>query len=203
MRRGTCIAALACVAALAVPAVAYAKGASEATIAGPGLERDGIVLSSDRGANPTPGSALARFARAAGFSSALFSQPGPLQRDRPTGDLGARYTITYTLPGPSGEMYELRQHLYPYAAGGPLVYTPAGQRIWARPPTTAGWFRAGPNLKPLLDEIGVPASPRAGSAEPGYEVSWAAAGLVALVVGSLGAALAALFRRRPGTLVTR
>src|SRR4026207_1930888 len=99
--------ALAVAAALAVvftATSALAKGASEATITGPGLG-DGITLA---GEGQPGGVQLMQLAEAAGFFPALFAPtPNPLQTPRPTGELGPRYTIAYQLPGPDGRLSEI------------------------------------------------------------------------------------------------
>jgi hypothetical protein len=196
--------ALAC-AALALPAAAHGKGASQAKIEGDGLKGGAITLKSDSGeGDPPPGSKLARLAQDSGFFPAAFGQsPNPMEPSRPDGDLGPKYTVTYTMPGPNNELDELRQEIYPYAHGGPVTYMSPGQEFFGSMKTRGGWFRGYAGLKPLLIEIGVPASPPSGSTGSGYEVSWPAAGIAVLLVGILGAALIVVVRRRPGPLATR
>lgn len=202
MRGRKLAAALAC-AALALPAAAHGKGATEARIEGDGLKGGSIRLASDNGGDPTAGSTLARLAEAAGFYPAVFGQaPDPMEPGRPQGDLGPRYTVSYTMPGPDG-VSTLRQELYPYADGGALTYTPPGQRFFGTERTRGGWFRAYPDLKPMLVEAGLPATRPTGSPNSGLDVSWPTTGVAALLVGMLGAALLAVVRRRPGRLATR
>src|SRR3712207_5238447 len=118
MQRSTYVVALACLAALALPAAAAAKGASEAKVDGPGVDGAGIAFSHDQSGGPTGGEALNRLAEASGFYPAVFGQtPNPMEPRRPAGDLGPRYTITYIMPGPDGRMDEVRQDVYPYAGG--------------------------------------------------------------------------------------
>jgi hypothetical protein len=203
MRRGTFIAALACVAALAVPAVAGAKGASQAELEGEGLG-GGIVFSHDNGDGATGGAALNRLAEASGFYPAVFGQsPNPMEPRRPRGDLGPKYTITYTMPGPNNELDELRQDVYPYAEGGPVTYVAPGQLFFTSDKTRGGWFRGYSDLKQLLVDAGLPATPPTGGGDSGYDVSWPTAGIVVVLVGVLGAALVVVARRRPGPLATR
>src|SRR6059058_458274 len=80
--------ALVAVGALLAASAALGKGASQATINGPGLRGGGIVLRSDSGGDPSSGSRLGQLANAAGFFPAVFGQaPDPMLRDRPKGTL--------------------------------------------------------------------------------------------------------------------
>ena len=47
------------------------------------------------------------------------------------------------------------QDIYPYAPGGPLLHTPAGQKVFDQT-TAGGWYRAAPRLVDLLQSAGVP-----------------------------------------------
>jgi hypothetical protein len=199
MRSSTLVVGLAC-AALALPGAAHAKGATKATIEGEGLLGGGITLTSGGG---TSDGSLGRLADGAGFYPAVFSQtPDPMEPARPKGELGPRYIVTYTVPGPDSQSFELRQALYPYADGGPVTYMAPGQRVFDSS-TRGGWFRAQPYLKPLLVGAGLPAATHRKSTGSGVAVSWPAVGLVALGVGLLGGALLVVFRRRPGPLAAR
>src|SRR5215218_9870814 len=112
------LAALAC-AALAIPATALAKGASQATVEGNGIDGGAITFKGGSGGGAPPGSDLERLAEGTGFYPAVFGQqPSPMEPARPTKDLGPKYTISWLMPGP-GDEYTIRQDLYPYAAGGP------------------------------------------------------------------------------------
>jgi hypothetical protein len=135
---------------------ALAKGASEATITGPGLG-DGITLAGD---GQLGGVQLMQLAEAAGFFPALFSTtPNPMQTARPTGELGPRYTIAYQLPGPDGQLAELRQDLYPYATPDPVTYVKSGERYWVTEKTVGGWYVASSALKEQLVALGLPRLP--------------------------------------------
>jgi hypothetical protein len=72
----------------------------------------------------------------------------------PTTELGPRYTITYTLPGPTTR--GLRQDLYPYAAGGSVTYTKPGQPFFDGQRTRGGWYVAPARLKETLVALGLP-----------------------------------------------
>ena len=84
-----------------------------------------------------------------------------MQPKRPAGDLGPRYTITYTMPGPNGDN-ELRQDVYPYAKPSPVTHTQAGQRYFGSQRTVGGWYVATSTLKDELVAVGLPASPPGG-----------------------------------------
>lgn len=152
---------------LATPALA--KGPSQASITGPGLAHT-IAVSG----NGEPGmqGPLAVLAGQTGLFTVLFgadaSVPGqasaPLRTPPPNASLGARYTIIYTVPGIApqpGEQYgQIRQDLYPDAAGGPVTYTPSGQDGFGGPLAVTGWLRASPGLTRTLAQLGVPSRPR-------------------------------------------
>lgn len=129
--------------ALALPASAFAKGPSAASIAGSGLTTIRIA-----GAE---GSATRfwRFVEAAGFFEAAY---GPrLPKTQPEGDLGPRYTITWKVPS-SNRLY---QDIYPYAQPNPVTYMSPEQTIYGSK-VKGGWFVGGVKLKKALALIGVP-----------------------------------------------
>ena len=134
--------ALPAVAALAValllPAAAAAKGPSTATIAGPGLDHALEIKGYGEGGDATP---LGILVEGGGFFAQVF-QPTPrlTTKARPAGQLGPRYDVTYTVPGPHGDS-TLRQDLYPYATSGPLTYMAPGEKFWGSQSTNGGWFR--------------------------------------------------------------
>jgi hypothetical protein len=150
---------LVAIAALAVPGGALAKGPTKAVLQGPGLA-NGITFAGYEGTGR-----LGELTEEAGFFPAAFGQePSPMLAERPTGDLGPRYTITYTVPGGSNERFVIRQDLYPYALPSPVAYMAPGQPIFGMA-SRGGWFRAEPALKAALVEAGLPASRT--SATPG------------------------------------
>jgi hypothetical protein len=147
--------AAALVAAALAPGLALGKGASAATIAGPGLERP-IRLGGS--GEPGSGGQLAQIAQSAGFFQAVFGQsPDPMRAHRPRGTLGPRYRITYVMPGPNGSAGRIRQDLYPYAKPTPVTYMAPGQRFWATRETRGGWFAAPRVLRKQLVAAGLPA----------------------------------------------
>jgi hypothetical protein len=140
-------------AALALPSVAGAKGPSAATISGPSLTSPLVIQGNGEGDSSTD---LGLLVAEAGFFPQAFGQsPDPLLRSRPRGELGPRYTVTYTVPGPSTDT--LVQNLYPYAADGPASYMRPGQRFWDQA-THGGWYRGTAELRKMLVRAGLPAT---------------------------------------------
>jgi uncharacterized protein (TIGR03382 family) len=190
-RLGMVVAAVAVLAALAVSS-ALAKGASEATITGPGLA-DGITMA---GEGQPGGDVLMQLAEDAGFFPSVFGTiPSPMLSTRPTSELGPRYTLRYTMPGPNGATNVIVQDLYPYAQPSPVTFTKPGQSYYGTEKTAGGWYVASTALKDELIAAGLPNSAPAsgGSSFPSSSIEVGAAGLVP-VVAALAAVL--LARRR-------
>jgi hypothetical protein len=177
--------------ALALPGVAFGKGPSEATVSGPGTG-GGLTITGGEG----DGSALSNLSMEAGFFPAAFSQqPSPMLPARPKGELGPKYTVTYTVPDGDGAPSTITQDVYPYAKPLPVTFMAPGQPIFDAE-TTGGWYPATSGLKATLVAAGLPVSPpRASSPAPdGRSVPTMT---VALVGGLLLlAAIAFLLRRR-------
>jgi hypothetical protein len=176
--------------AVALPATALAKGPSRASIAGPGLTT--IRISGAEG-SATP---FWRLVEAAGWFEAAWG-PSHLPEAPPQGDLGPRYTITWTVPGSS----RLRQDVYPYAKPNPVTYMPSGQNIWSTP-VEGGWFVGGVKLRTALARLGMPAeAPQTPPLPPtSHETPAQASGsglrardIGAIVAGAVILALALLF----------
>jgi hypothetical protein len=139
--------------ALLLPAGAAAKGPSEAEITGPGLASPLKVTGLGEGDSAT---SLGLLVSEGGFFPETFGQsPSPLLRKTPT-DLGLRYLVTYTVPGPG--LATLQQDLYPYAAGGLVTYMRPGQVFWGDQQTVGGWYRGTAQLKAMLVKAGLPQS---------------------------------------------
>jgi hypothetical protein len=139
------------VAAFVVPATALAKEPSEASIKGPGFSKT-VKMKQDFENSP-----LGRLTMEAGFfPAAVGQQPDPMLPGRPSGKLGPKYTVVWTVPMP-GNTHRVRQDLYPYAAGGALSHMSRGQAIFDTQ-TVGGWYRAY-GLKPTLVSLGLPAQP--------------------------------------------
>jgi hypothetical protein len=170
--------ALAVIAAVATPA--FAKGATQASITGPGLARP-VTVSAQGEALPGQGDTLSRLAEQTGLFTVLFGpgsgmpdEPSPLRTPPAAASLGPKYTVTYTVPGvtpePGQANGQIRQYLYPRAAGGPVIYTPPGQQGFGQPLQATGWLRSTPQLTATLTRLGVPAGASLPSA-PGHAAS--------------------------------
>jgi hypothetical protein len=201
----------------AVPTAAQAKGASAATISGGGpggLPGGPINLKGD--GEPGSGTSLSNLAEAAGVFALLWEdgQPGALtSAPLPPAQRGARYTITWTFPNGDGGEDQVRQSVWPYAAGGPLTFMATGQKVLDGA-TKGGWYRAGDNLRQLLIGLGLPnhpalATPAAPAASPAPAAEPApalwpkvAAGIGLFVVIAVAAALVLRRRSSPGPAPT-
>ncbi len=157
---GVAVAALALL--LTVPSAALAKGASAATINGPG---PGTPVTLRGAGEPGAETELARLADQAGLFFAMFGGGadgvgGQILADRPSGDLGPRYTVTYDIPSDQGGVAVVHQDLYPYAHGGPVTFTGPGQRLSSNgQEVSAGWFRGPAALLRMLVSLGLPSKP--------------------------------------------
>jgi hypothetical protein len=127
----------------------------------------------------------------------VFAQePNPMLTSRPKRDLGPKYTITYTVPGPNTEPDTILQDVYPYAKPSPMTDMAPGQKIFDRE-TRGGWFQADSRLKETLVFAGLPARAPAGSSgDSSFRID-----LIGLLAGALllatGATFAVRRRRRP------
>jgi len=140
------------VAILLVPATAHAKGPDAATIEGAGLAAP-IAVDGNHG-----GSSFTDLREETGFMPAAFREtPDPMMRTAPTTELGPKLVITWRVPAEGGAAGSIRQDVYPYADGGPLVYTEPGQTFLHTEHTYGGWYRAVPALTASLRRLGVPA----------------------------------------------
>jgi hypothetical protein len=183
------------VAALALPATALAKGPSKAQIDGPGLGKAITITGPEQ-----EGSPLMDFAQQAGFFPAAFGQePSPMLPGRPNGNLGAKYSIDYTVPGPEGNSFEIKQDLYPYAKPSAVTYMASGQEIFDFT-TRGGWYQS-PLLRETLVSAGLPAKATASSKSSSFFSTGRLgplAGGAALLI-AFGSVLVRRRRGRPGT----
>ena len=186
MRRLILLLALA---ALAVPSSALGKGPAAATMDGPGGGGGSITFSGDEGSGP-----LGNLTQQSGWFAAAFEQePNPLLAGRPKGDLGPRYTVTYTVPGPNNDTFTIRQDVYPYASPGPVTYMAPGQPLFDME-TRGGWFQAGPELKETLVAAGLPETASVASSDDSSFPTMTVSLLVFALI--FVAATALLVRRR-------
>jgi hypothetical protein len=175
--------------AMATPA--GAKVAGSATISGPGIGGGGSITMGGTGGGRFP------------MMTGLFD-PGLVSGERPPGALGPRYVSTYVIEEPAGQP-AIVQHLYPFADGGPLVYTPRDQE-WlgggADGTARSGWFRAPPELVEELRARGLPAEAPSSGAASSTARSPGGNGSVPWTIGVFAAMLlvaAVAARRRDGT----
>ena len=139
-------------AALALPSLALGKGPSAATMEGPG--GGSITFSGDEASG-----SLGQLTEQSGWFNAAFEMEGAqTPASRPKGDLGPKYTVTYTVPGPANDADTIVQDIYPYATPGPVTYMAPGQPLFGMK-TPGGWFQAGPELKQTLVAAGLPETP--------------------------------------------
>jgi hypothetical protein len=186
----------AAVAALALAAApALAKGPSEAKIDGPGLKGGGIHLQGG-GGDPGPGTPLGALTESGGFFPAAYGQqPDPMLAKPPRGDLGPKYQIEYTVPGPNGDTATLKQDLYPYAAGGPVTYMKPGQEFFDGMKTRGGWYLGARDLKSRLVDAGLPATAPSSGSGGGWSLPWSAVTIAGAALLLLAATFVALKRR--------
>lgn len=179
---------------LVVVPAATAKGPSGADIQGPGTG-GGISIG---GSGEGPSSPLDGLTTHGGFFPATFGQqPDPMRRARPEGDLGPKYTVTFTVPGPNGESARIRMDAYPYAGPNPVTYTPPGQPFFSGERTHGGWYVAPAALRSTLVAAGLPASPPSSAADGSVMAGVTAGAIsVAVMLAIAGLAFVAL-RRRP------
>jgi hypothetical protein len=148
------------IAALVLPTAGLAKGPSGASIDGPGTG-GGINISGNGESGGTP---LGNLAQQSGYFAATFGQqPDPMLQSRPQGDLGPKYIVTYTVPGPNNELDKLTQDIYPYAKPTPATYMEPGQKFFGTEETRGGWFQADSGLKETLVAAGLPRTAPTGS----------------------------------------
>jgi hypothetical protein len=173
-------------AALALAGEAAAKGPDRATISGPGLDKP-VVLKGDSESASQAASPFFRFVQDVGFFPAVFPQtPNPMLPGRPKGLLGPRYSIVYRVPGPDRNFFRMTQDLYPYAAGGPVTYMPAGQSIFGMK-TFGGWYQAALDARARIVSLGLPArAPGSRGLSGGAWAGIGVGGLIALAAGTLG-----------------
>jgi hypothetical protein len=166
-------------AALAWAAPASAKGVTGGTIEGEGIDAT-ISAPSDLSVD-------------AGVYELIWESSDSARLDAaPAADLGPRFTITWLLMGPNGDV-PIVQDVYPYAVGGPVTHIEPGQPMWEDARTLGGWATVSERFVTRLEALGVsrpaPPVPSGGTARAPIGASVAAMVL-------LGIGLALVARRR-------
>jgi hypothetical protein len=117
-------------------------------------------------------------------------------------------------PQPGQQFGRIRQNLYPHAVGGPVIYTPPGQRGFGQPIQATGWLRGSPQLTRTLAQLGLPpavqavqqtgpppAAHPAAAHQPGSQThGWLIVAAAAVAAAALAGAALWLRRRKPATL---
>ncbi|MGH3476355.1 MAG: hypothetical protein ACRDQD_05905 [Nocardioidaceae bacterium] len=179
-RRILVVGVVAVIALLALAAPAEAKGPESAVISGPGIESTPLTWVSAEDDLAT----LLDIAFPWDDVGKEASRAEP-----PLAELGAMYAVTYRMPEISNHSRAgtVRQALYPFAEGGPLVYTPPGQRMLGMP-VDSGWQETSTRLTLLLRGLGAdpdavtnqaviaPAAQTAAPDDSGSSWPWIAAG---------------------------
>jgi hypothetical protein len=180
--------------AVATPAAAKVMIA-EAHISGPGLGGGGLRISGPA----TEGMWHSGIDVAGGLDDTRLGTVVELGLTAP--ELGPKYVVTYRFDDGSTAAEIVRQDLYPYAKGGPVTYTPPGQRIAKGLPwggaISAGWYQSLlkffrylvgqglPETNPVVaaDRVSAPETVPAAGPTPWGWIALALAGLALSVVG--------------------
>jgi hypothetical protein len=153
-------ATVAVVVALLMSLPAMGKGGpSQGVITGPGLVEP-ITLREP--GSKTIGADLANVVQRSGFFHGVFDAD-PERMHRPEGDLGPRYTITYSMSLSDRRPGTIVQYAFPFADPVPITYIAPGQPYWANNETVGGWFVAHPGFRHTLISLGVPVPRTPGS----------------------------------------
>jgi hypothetical protein len=201
--RGVLTVVVGVVAAMALAVPAQAKIEGTAFIDGPGISG---------GTGGSDGSGSIRMDGSDGAGYPVLSgmlEPGRYLTTRPDGNLGPRYEARLVITAPNGQP-DVTQHLYPFAEGGPVLYTPPGQEFVMSPTGEApgGWYNAPAKLIRELHHRGLPTTPPAAagptdgtaatrSSEPGPSpVVWGLVFLAGLLIaGAVAGRRRAVVRR--------
>jgi hypothetical protein len=150
------------VSALLMSPPALGKGGpAQGVITGPGLVAP-ITLREP--GSKTIGADLANVVQRSGFFHGVFDADPERLKERPAGDLGSRYTITYSMSLSDRRSGTIVQYAYPFAEPMPVTHIPANQQYWANNETVGGWFVAHLGFRQTLISLGVPVPGASGSA---------------------------------------
>ncbi len=161
------VAVAVCAMVLLTSGGAAAKGPSQAVIEGPGLTSP--ITVGDPGPTSVGAQQLGDLIQRSGLFTQLWcTRCGGRLRERPSGELGPRYVVTYTMGDPTdaAASTEVTQDLYPFASPQPVTFMSRGQPFWGTQRTVGGWFVGHPGLRHLLREIGLPAPATAATVQP-------------------------------------
>jgi hypothetical protein len=185
---------------------AWAKGATQAVITGPGISKP-ITLAPSSAGQSTYDPHLEKLAESSGFYLGVWGGrikgPGRLLAHQPAGDLGPRYTITYTMLPVHGKIDDIAQYVYPFAEPRPITFMPSEQTYWGKNTTVGAWYAAHLDLKRMLVSLGLPATvpataPVSVSGSSGSDPGGRGSAILALAVVAVLFASTAVFawRRR-------
>jgi hypothetical protein len=143
-----------------IAGAAHGKGAmpQSANMSGPGI--DGTITFGDPGA-PGGTSADGNLNLLATETKLFNTLFGDGLIARPTGPLGPRYVISWTMVRELGShrTFEVRSDFYPYAKGGPVMFTHGGQKVRDEAGTRvlhSGWIKSNSVLTANLQAWGLP-----------------------------------------------
>jgi hypothetical protein len=148
-----------------------AKGPTEVVVSGDGIDGVTVVQATDRPARWWPLVEAMRF-----FEFDAASETGGVA---PVSDLGTRIRLTWIVVGGGvdGETSRLSQDLYPFAPGGPRLYTSVERTLYGHS-FAAGWRRVDSKVVALLRRFGVPVVRHAVPSDVHGSRPWAGAALV-------------------------
>ena len=161
MRTVRLLAALAAATAVWIGAAdpAAAKGPKEATLTGPGIDEPVVIHISGDATIDASGASFHLGLALTDMTSVYVWPSETSQTSAPDGDLGAKYTLTWTMLAPSDidpEDYEVVQELYPSTPSGPWIHTLSSPATM----THEGWYMAADEMPAILGALGEQDTPR-------------------------------------------
>jgi hypothetical protein len=147
-KRMLTITVVACAIVVTTVGTALAKGPESATLSGPGIDGPTELNQND----PQVGQLMEL--------SGIWFETDQRLPSEPVGNLGPAYTLTWVNSGPPEDTVEertIRQILYPYAEGGPLIHTPPQVGLVGWGSGVLGWSEAPDRVIETLQALGVPA----------------------------------------------
>jgi hypothetical protein len=128
---------------------AAAKGPTEATITGPGIDEP-IDIRAD-----LSDTTFWSITEDLGYY-AVVGAGGNRAVERPTGDLGPAYRLHWSGPSSVVTDFDLTVVLHPWAEGGGRIFVPARQQPIVGGPTEATWYPMPLRVLPTLERAGFP-----------------------------------------------